>query len=155
MSDLKQCPCGAAPTKLAIVEGSTFRWRVVSGGCCGDWEVECRVPTVGPEANEEGALAACVREWNAMPRGWEAHIAELERKLDECKQVSTAHCLQAGKWRIENQRLREALKPFSHQDLRQRHPGAKRPDSIIWGRNDAVITLGDFDRAAALLGGGE
>ena len=86
MSDLKQCPCGATPTKLAIVEGSTFRWRVVSGGCCGDWEVEVRVPTVGPEANEEGALAACVREWNAMPRGWEARIAELE---------------------AENQRLRE------------------------------------------------
>lgn len=79
MSDLKQCPCGATPTKLAIVEGSTFRWRVVSGGCCGDWEVEVRVPTVGPEANEEGALAACVREWNAMPRGWEARIAELEK----------------------------------------------------------------------------
>ena len=92
MSDLKQCPCGATPTKLAIVEGSTFRWRVVSGGCCGDWEVECRVPTVGPEANEEGALAACVREWNAMPRGWEARIAELE---------------------AENQRLREALEIIS------------------------------------------
>jgi len=82
MSDLKQCPCGATPTKLAIVEGSTFRWRVVSGGCCGDWEVEVRVPTVGPEANEEGALAACVREWNAMPRGWEARIAELEYALE-------------------------------------------------------------------------
>ena len=36
-------------------------------------------------------------------------IAELESKLDECKQVSTAHCLQADKWRVENQRLRDAL----------------------------------------------
>lgn len=67
-SDLLPCPCGKTPKKLNISEGSTFRWRVISGDCCGDWEHECRVPTIGEAATPEGQLKACIEAWNDLPR---------------------------------------------------------------------------------------
>ena len=67
-TELLPCPCGETPTTLNIAEGWSFRWRIISGNCCGEWEHECRVPTIGENATEEGQLAACIKAWNDLPR---------------------------------------------------------------------------------------
>jgi hypothetical protein len=69
LNDLLACPCGAVPEELFIRCGSTHRWRYVSGDCCGEWEIEARVPVVGEEANLKDQQAdACARAWNNAPR---------------------------------------------------------------------------------------
>ncbi len=66
--ELKPCPCGKTPTALDIVEGDTFRWRIISGDCCGEWRVETRVTTIGENANPEHHYKQCVEAWNEAPR---------------------------------------------------------------------------------------
>ena len=52
----------------------------------------------------------------------------------------------------ENTKLRDALKPFSHKDLSEMHSGnAMGDDSIVFQRNKAVLTIGDFKQAKELL----
>jgi hypothetical protein len=49
-------------------------------------------------------------------------------------------------------RLREALKPFTHPDFRKvMSNNVGGADSPIFGREDAILTLGDFERAAKAL----
>ena len=64
MSELKACPCGTVPAKLGVMEGDTFRWRRVSGDCCGEWEIEFRVNPNAPKSIDKQAAEA----WNAAPR---------------------------------------------------------------------------------------
>jgi hypothetical protein len=63
---LKPCPCGKTPTQLHITEGSTFRWRYVSGDCCG-WMIEARVNTMRPKS-EEKDYEECAKAWNEQDR---------------------------------------------------------------------------------------
>jgi len=67
-SDLLCCPCGQTPKNLCIMEGSTFKWRRISGDCCGEWEIETRVTTIGKNANSEHHLKECIEAWNSAPR---------------------------------------------------------------------------------------
>lgn len=49
-------------------------------------------------------------------------------------------------------RLRAALAPFGHPDLSKRAPSnVMGDDSVVWARDNAEITLGDFRRARAAL----
>jgi hypothetical protein len=49
-------------------------------------------------------------------------------------------------------RLREALKPFTHPDFRKvMSNNVEGADSPIFGREGAILTLGDFERAAKAL----
>jgi hypothetical protein len=49
--------------------------------------------------------------------------------------------------------LEEAGRPFAHPDLCKRLPGnGSADDAIIFVRNNAVITLADCRKLAALLG---
>lgn len=55
----------------------------------------------------------------------------------------------------ENARLRAALKPFTHEDLCAQLSGnAEGNASPVFGRNKAILTLGDFRKARAALNGG-
>lgn len=52
----------------------------------------------------------------------------------------------------ENERLRDALEPFAHPDLRLQLGGnsdREGRDAIVFQRNNAVLRLRDFDVAAA------
>lgn len=52
--------------------------------------------------------------------------------------------------------LEEALKPFSHPAFRRLLGGNVQGDaSPIYGREDAILTIGDFKRAAEALEGGK
>ena len=52
----------------------------------------------------------------------------------------------------ENAKLREALEPFAHPDLcKYTSNNMEGDDSPVFGRDKAILTLGDFRRAAALL----
>ena len=56
----------------------------------------------------------------------------------------------------ENRRLREALRPFAHPDLREILSGNRCGGaSIVFGRNKALLTINDFVRADAALAGGK
>ena len=65
---LKPCPCGKTPERLILNQGSTFRWRYVSGDCGCGWEFEYRVNTMRP-ASDEKDYEECVEGWNQMARG--------------------------------------------------------------------------------------
>ena len=65
--NIKPCPCGKTPEKLIISEGSTHRWRYVSGDCGCGWETEARIITYNqPEGYDE--YTDCVEAWNELPR---------------------------------------------------------------------------------------
>lgn len=65
---LKPCPCGKTPEKLCVNDGSTFRWREVSGDCGCGWMFEARINTMR-EGSDEQDYAECVEAWNQMERG--------------------------------------------------------------------------------------
>ena len=65
MTALNPCPCGKTPEKLQINDGSTYRWRWVSGDCCGEWSIEARVFYGDDEAT---VYEKCVNAWNASIR---------------------------------------------------------------------------------------
>lgn len=74
MNNLKPCPCGQTPTELCIEQGSTYRWRYVSGGCCGFWNIEVKVnygwlyaKNLGAN-DEEEVKKICTSAWNNAPR---------------------------------------------------------------------------------------
>jgi len=65
--ELKRCGCGQVPTKLNVSEGSTFRWRHLTGNCCGEWQIEVRVPTLNIPVDYD-EYAWCCQEWNEATR---------------------------------------------------------------------------------------
>ena len=67
MESLKPCACGKTPENLCIMDGSTYRWRYVSGICCGEWQIEARVDRAD-RTDTEAIEAECVRAWNDAPR---------------------------------------------------------------------------------------
>jgi hypothetical protein len=79
---LKPCPCGKVPEKLIISEGNTYRWRQISGSCCGEWEIESqRIPY---QATETEVYELCAETWNQATRATaqaQARIAELEAEV--------------------------------------------------------------------------
>ena len=52
----------------------------------------------------------------------------------------------------EIERLREALRPFA-EFPDPRNPNARHDDNPVWGRNGVTLTVGDFAKARAALGG--
>ncbi len=68
MIKLKPCPCGKTPEKLNICDGDTFRWRIVSGDCCGEWMIEVKVPTLSKPIDYD-EYEWCCQDWNDAPRG--------------------------------------------------------------------------------------
>ena len=60
--NLALCPCGETPKKLYIAESLTCKWAYVSGGCCGEWNIEFRTNYYKPDTNECMELA--IKEWN-------------------------------------------------------------------------------------------
>ena len=67
--ELKPCPCGKTPEKLSICEGSTYRWRIVMGDCCGEWTIEAGVRDLYGDDDEQKLYDRCAQAWNAAPRG--------------------------------------------------------------------------------------
>jgi len=65
----KPCPfCGGS--NATVIEGSTFRWRLVKCNCCGAQGPEIRIQTVGDGTQEEWerrARADAITEWNKRP----------------------------------------------------------------------------------------
>jgi hypothetical protein len=68
---------------------------------------------------------------------WSWHVA----------QVAAAR--EAG--RVERERLRAALTPFTAPEFRRTSSGCWLPEHGVYGRDGATLTLGDFQRAAAAL----
>ena len=70
--ELKSCGCGQTPKNLIIQKGSTYRWRYVSGDCCGEWMMEARVATKAGmdrfECSHPYIYKQCVESWNEVPR---------------------------------------------------------------------------------------
>jgi hypothetical protein len=69
MTALKRCPCGEVPKGLVIDDGSTYRWRYVSGDCCGEWQIEAKVPPFTADPDDRDIYQACEDAWNEAPRG--------------------------------------------------------------------------------------
>lgn len=67
MTILKPRPCGLVPTKLDVSDGSTYRWRYVSGDCGCGWMIEAG--RMDYMETEEKVYAVSVDCWNDMPRG--------------------------------------------------------------------------------------
>ena len=64
---IKPCPCGKTPEQLLIYDqGHGGKWGHVSGGCCGEWEIEFRANYLDYESDECMQLA--IAAWNAAPR---------------------------------------------------------------------------------------
>lgn len=63
---VKPCPfCGE--TRVGVVEGSTFRWRLAECGGCGARAEEVRIRTMGegtPQEWEEQARQEAIAAWN-------------------------------------------------------------------------------------------
>jgi hypothetical protein len=59
---LNPCPCGKRPTKLTINDGSTYRWREISGDCCGTWMIESS--RIDYQATDEQIERQCIDDWN-------------------------------------------------------------------------------------------
>lgn len=91
----------------------------------------------------------------------EAEIAELREKLDRyTRRSESGESLEdyfdlvgeLEKERAKVVRLREALLPFSHADLREIHSNnVEGNSSPVFGRNNAKLLIGDFCRAADTL----
>lgn len=66
MTDIKPCPfCGGEA--IHVIEGSTFRWRLVECGNCGARSGEVRAQTLGegtPKEWETQARVDAIFEWN-------------------------------------------------------------------------------------------
>jgi len=67
MTKLMPCPCGKTPEKLAIQEGSTYRWRIISGDCCNHWMIESS--RIDYMATDEDVEKQCINDWNESDRG--------------------------------------------------------------------------------------
>ena len=63
---LSPCPCGKTPTDLTIQEGSTYRWRYISGNCCGEWMIESS--RIEYPATDEQIKEQCANDWNEAQR---------------------------------------------------------------------------------------
>ena len=66
---LEPCPCGKIPEDLHIEEGETFKRRLISGTCCGEWMIETRVSTMVPQEQRKAVHETeCIKAWNTAPR---------------------------------------------------------------------------------------
>jgi len=65
--NLLPCPCGKTPEKLYIYEGSTYRWRIISGDCCGEWMIESS--RIDYKATDSEIEKQCADDWNNANRG--------------------------------------------------------------------------------------
>ena len=63
---LKPCPCGKTPTKLVIQDGSTYRWRLIAGDCCGQWMIESGRIALG--SSDKQVELECIESWNKAMR---------------------------------------------------------------------------------------
>ena len=87
---LNPCPCGKTPTKLNIQDGDTYRWRVISGDCCGTWMIESS--RIAYQADSKTIEKQCIDDWNEATehltaQALEAHIVgdgEPIGKLEAC-----------------------------------------------------------------------
>lgn len=77
MSELLPCPCGKCPAKLTIQYGNTYRWRVISGDCCGEWMIESS--RIEYNATPEQIEKQCIEDWNEASRSNE--ITRLRQQL--------------------------------------------------------------------------
>ena len=66
MSELKPCPCGNEPVNLEIIGDCGDKYMTVSGGCCGDWELEFRANHLPP--SDPKVIAAAHERWNEAAR---------------------------------------------------------------------------------------
>ena len=69
MSELKTCPCGAVPERIAIHSeaGKQAKYAYASGSCCNEWSVEFRNDYA--EIGGAESMAAAIEEWNMAKRG--------------------------------------------------------------------------------------
>jgi hypothetical protein len=63
---LKPCPCGKTPSKLLIGDGNTYRWRIISGDCCGEWMIESS--RIEYPITDESIVKQCTNDWNNANR---------------------------------------------------------------------------------------
>ncbi len=75
-----------------------------------------------------------IQRWN-----YTSDVLPLEKHIEQLK--------------AENAKLRAALMPFTHPDLTKSLEGQHRDNEPIYVRNEAVLTLSDFKRAADSLKG--
>lgn len=66
MTNLKPCPCGKTPEKLAIYDSEAYRYSRAYGTCCSEWEIEFRGDDNPLDDVRTYNLA--VEAWNAAPR---------------------------------------------------------------------------------------
>lgn len=74
MSYLLPCPCGKVPTKLNIQDGNTYRWRIISGDCCGEWAIESS--RIEINSTPEQIEKQCATDWNNSSRGNDTRLRE-------------------------------------------------------------------------------
>lgn len=61
----KICPCGEAPTDLMIHVPQGSKYGIVSGNCCGTWNIEFKAGF--PKDNQDLAQKA-EQAWDEAPR---------------------------------------------------------------------------------------
>lgn len=140
--ELKPCPCGRPLDALIIEPGSTFRWRRLSGNCCGEWSIEVRVPTmeIPPDYDE---MKWCIAKWNDAPRATapqpDAELRELEREIatDSAKRDVVSYChSETGEWWDTGSKMSEieiawvdmSSRYLELRGLLERHP--ERPELV-------------------------
>ena len=65
--ELAVCPCGQIPEKLCIDGLEPYRSRaMVSGYCCGEWNIEFRTNYAAHDSEE--IMRRAREAWNAAPR---------------------------------------------------------------------------------------
>ena len=65
--ELKPCPCGETPKDLCVTDAEQGgKWAIVSGLCCGDWEIEFCTDYYAIDSDEYKALG--IEAWNEAKR---------------------------------------------------------------------------------------
>ena len=82
LAELKPCPwCGEKLKFGAVIEGSTFRWRVLQGCCTDGPEVRYDTLSSDPAKAEAEARERAIAAWNER----DPAILALERERDELR----------------------------------------------------------------------
>lgn len=96
---LMPCPwCGGEMDVVSVIEGSTFRWRMVSGCCTDGPEVRHHTLAEDQAAAEAQSRAAAIAAWNTR-----APIPRIEHTAARCRECGqkTMHmgdlCFACGK----------------------------------------------------------
>ena len=111
MSAPLPCPfCGCKD--IAVVEGSTFRWRLAQCNGCGAQGPDVRIQTSGSGTKEEweqSALDGALTEWNR--RHAEADLAAARAERDLAQTSGVEH---ANYWREQAKDYQEKLDQWKH-----------------------------------------